>query len=68
MIVSVSTVIKVLNLPSDARITSTFEEYADRVMIDLERYSDELAWEDLLNESVENNQQNSYKCAYNYLL
>jgi len=66
--VAVSTVIKVLNLPNDAKITSVFDEHADRVIIDLERYSDELAWEDLLSESVDKNQQKSYKFAYCYLL
>ena len=66
--VAVGTVIKVLNLPNDAKITSVFGEHEDKIMTLLERFSDPLVWEDLLNESVENNQQNSYKYAYCYLL
>ena len=66
--VEIDTVLKVLNLPNDARITSTFTEHAGRVMIDLERYSEDLAWEDLNSDEVETNQENSYKYAYCYLL
>ncbi len=66
--VEVETVLRVLNLPNDARITSTFAEHAGRVMLDLERYTDELVWEDMNSESVEDKLQNSYKYAYCYLL
>ncbi len=66
--VAVSTVLKVLNLPNDAKITSVFDEHKDRIMTLLEMFSDTLAWEDLLSESVDKNQQNSYKFAYCYLL
>ncbi|MCD4818660.1 MAG: hypothetical protein K8S23_08200 [Candidatus Cloacimonetes bacterium] len=66
--INTKTVIKVLNLSSDERIYSTFEEHSPLVMLWLKRVTDEDIWDELQQKTVEEDLQNSYKFAYCYYL
>lgn len=61
--VTTETTLKILNLNSDERIVSLFEEHSDIVMLWLKRVTDESNWTDIKEGTAEADILNVYKFA-----
>jgi len=67
--IDTSIAISILNLNSDDRIISTFDQHSSKAVLLLKRVTDEDIWNDLQADIADEDIQNSFKFAYcNYLL
>lgn len=63
-----STVIQILNLSSDERITNTFTAHGGRAVLWLKKVSEEDTWDAVQGDLGESDAEESYKFAYCYYL
>ncbi len=66
--VETSLAISILNLNSDDRIISTFDQHSPKAVLLLKRVTDDDIWNDLQSDIAVEDIQNSFKFAYCYYL